>query len=181
MSGLVDLDPIYFADDSWTSRFNNWIQGHSQTDRFAGANAAAVEVISRRRDLGLRMAINIPAYGLLLFLRDQHYKNAYERFAEAGDQAAPSLTRRSVDDALFPAPLNQRRLLRRHSTRRNWRPLLWRLLHCLEGGSCNHPRPHAGNRSQLLRHGVRATCGRRAAAGNRATPSWRLGQDLSRW
>jgi hypothetical protein len=108
MSGLVDLDPIYFAVDSWTSRFNNWIQGHSKTDQFAIANAAAVDVISRRRDLGLRMAVNIPAHGLLLFLRDRHYKNAYERVADAGDQAAPSATRRGVDDALFPAPLKPR-------------------------------------------------------------------------
>jgi len=102
---LVDLDPIYFADDSWTVRFNSWIQGHSRTDTFAAANAAAVDVISRRRDLGLRMAVNIPAHGLLLFLRDRRYKNAYEGAAAAGDQAMPSPTRRSVDAALFPAPL----------------------------------------------------------------------------
>jgi hypothetical protein len=105
MDRLVDLDPVYFGAGSWTDRFERWIRQHSATDTFAGANAAAVEVISKRRDLGLRMAINIPAHGLLLFLRDAHYKNAYERSADAGDQAAPSPTRRRVDTALFPAPL----------------------------------------------------------------------------
>ena len=108
MSGLVDLDPIYFAIGSWTTRFTNWLHQHSQADTFAGANATAVDVISGRRDLGLRMAVNIPAHALLLFLRDKHYKNAYERLAEAGDSSGPSPTRQSVDDALFPVPLQPR-------------------------------------------------------------------------
>lgn len=108
MSGLVDLDPIYFAVGSWTSRFTNWLQQHSKADTFADANATAVDVISARRDLGLRMAVNIPAHALLLFLRDKRYKNAYERSAEAGDPSSPSPTRQIVDDALFPAPLQPR-------------------------------------------------------------------------
>ena len=108
MSGLVDLDSIYFAVESWTSRFNKWIREQSRTDPFAEANSAAVDVIARRRDLGLRMAINVPAHGLLLFLRDARYKNAYERVSDAGDTAGPSATRRKVDGALFPAPLEPR-------------------------------------------------------------------------
>jgi hypothetical protein len=105
MGGLVDLDDIYFAADSWTGRLDRWIQQHSATDTFAAANATAVDVVASRRDLGLRMAVNIPAYALLLFLREGHYKNAYERWVEAGDKAAPSPTRCTVDDALFPPPL----------------------------------------------------------------------------
>jgi hypothetical protein len=105
MGRLTDLDPIYFGGGSWQDRFDRWIEQHSKNDTFAGANSTAIEVISKRRDLGLRMAINIPAYGLLSFLRDRQYKNAYERTSEAGDDAAPSPTRRLVDDALFRAPL----------------------------------------------------------------------------
>jgi hypothetical protein len=101
---LVDLDPIYFADESWSERFKHWLERHAADETFAGANATAVEVISRRRDLGLRMAVNIAAHALLLFLRDGRYKNAYERRAEMGDAAAPSATRIAVDTALFPPP-----------------------------------------------------------------------------
>jgi len=105
MGSLVNLDPIYFATASWASRFTDWIRQHAGTDTFADANAAALDVISSRPDIGLRMAVNIPAHALLLFLRDGRYKNAYEQPTEAGEPTSPSPTRQRVDAALFPPPL----------------------------------------------------------------------------
>ena len=81
MPSLVDLDPIYFADESWSERFKHWLERHAADETFAGANATAVDVISRRRDLGLRMAVNIAAHALLLFLRDGRYKKGRWSFA----------------------------------------------------------------------------------------------------
>ncbi|MFN7983034.1 MAG: hypothetical protein U0Q11_14345 [Vicinamibacterales bacterium] len=104
MDGLADLDPIYFADVSWQERFERWLEHHVGDDRFAGANATAIEVIAHRRDLGLRMAVNIAPHALLLFLRDGAYKNAYERASEIGDASPPSATRTKVDGALFRDP-----------------------------------------------------------------------------
>ena len=101
---LEDLDPIYFANDPWAQRLTLWLQARADERTFLSADAEAVEFIARRRDLGLRMAVNIPAYALLLFLRDGRYKNAYERPPDAGTAAPPSETRQQVDAALFPAP-----------------------------------------------------------------------------
>ena len=104
MATLRDLDPIYFADERWAARLVKYLAQHSNEHAFLGANSDAVEVIAQRRDLGLRMGVNIPAHALLLFLRDGQYKNAYERRPDAGGSGAPSSTRRQVDAALFPLP-----------------------------------------------------------------------------
>jgi hypothetical protein len=104
---LQDLDAIYFADRSWQERLDGWVAARTRDTSFLPANATAVEVISRRPDLGLRMAVNIPAHALLLFLRDDRYLNGYQRAAVLGVANGPSATRRTVDAALFdgdPAP-----------------------------------------------------------------------------
>lgn len=104
MSRLEDLDSVYFSTRRWANRLTAYLERHSTQNAFLSANSDAVEVIARRRDLGLRMGVNMPAHALLLFLRDQRYKNAYERRPEAGSQGASSDTRRRVDAALFPPP-----------------------------------------------------------------------------
>lgn len=101
---LADLDDVYFADMPWAQRLERWLRGHLNDDQFLSANSEAVGVIARRRDLGLRMGVNIPAHQLLLFLRDGRYKNGYEIEPEAGERGGPSTTRQQVDGALFPAP-----------------------------------------------------------------------------
>ena len=100
---LEQLDSLYFAKESWADRLKGWLDQHADRP-FLSANADTVEVIARRRDMGLRMGVNIPAYALLLFLRDQRYKNAYERRPDAGGSGAPSSTRRQVD-AVRPSAL----------------------------------------------------------------------------
>lgn len=102
MPRLLDLDPIYFAAEPWNQRLTHWLGKHLSDRTFLPANAEAVDDIAKRRDLGLRMAVNIPAYALLLFLRQGRYKNAYERPPQIGQKAKPSETRRKVDKALFP-------------------------------------------------------------------------------
>ena len=104
MSSLEDLDPVYFSDLGWTHRLGDWLATRSEGRSFLSANADAVELIAQRRDLGLRMAVNIPAYALLCFLRESRYRNAYERPPDAGKKSGPSPTRREVDAALFPPP-----------------------------------------------------------------------------
>jgi len=102
---LVNLDALYFAPKPWPDRLRDWLQARPPAQTFIGADADAVDVISKRGDLGLRMAVNMPAYALLRFLHERQYKNAYERQADAGsDAGGPSATRREVDAALFPAP-----------------------------------------------------------------------------
>jgi len=104
MPTLLELDPVYFADEPWSKRLTRWLNNHLIERTFLGANSEAVDDIAKRRDLGLRMAVNIPAHALLLFLREGAYKNAYEREPQIGENAGPSETRRKVDAALFPAP-----------------------------------------------------------------------------
>jgi hypothetical protein len=101
---LIDLDPIYFADAVWPDRLQRWLDQHLAQRTFLGAHAAAVEDIAQRRDLGLRMAVNIPAHALLGFLREGRYRNAYERTPDIGYPTTPSPTRLEVDAALFPGP-----------------------------------------------------------------------------
>src|SRR5438034_3723337 len=101
---LEDLDPVYFAKQPWAARLKAWLERYVGARTFLSANAEAVDDIAKRRDLGLRMAVNIPAHALVLFLKDGRYKNAYERQPDAGQDHGPSKTRRRVDEALFPAP-----------------------------------------------------------------------------
>jgi hypothetical protein len=101
---LVDLDPVYFADEAWARRLARWLANNVRARTFLDANAEAVDDIAKRRDLGLRMAVNIPAYALLLFLKQGQYKNAYERAPRIGKETKPSETRLTVDRALFPTP-----------------------------------------------------------------------------
>jgi len=106
---LLDLDPIYFADEPWSSRLTRWLTKYVADRTFLRAHDSAVHDIAKRPDLGLRMAVNIPARALLLFLREGRYRNTYERPADIGQKdAAPSKTRREVDAALFPSPMSPR-------------------------------------------------------------------------
>lgn len=101
MPRLQDLDPVYFADLPWPIRLDTWVASRVKDSTFVPANSTAIEVIAGRRDLGLRMAVNLPAHALLLFLRDRRYMNAYERSPLAGHASGPSQTRQRVDAALF--------------------------------------------------------------------------------
>ena len=101
---LRDLDPLYFSDKPWADRLKDWLLQRAPSQTFIGADAHAVEAISQRPDIGLRMAVNMPPHALLRFLHERRYRNAYERKARAGsNKGGPSDTRREVDEALFPA------------------------------------------------------------------------------
>jgi hypothetical protein len=102
-SKLQKLDRLYFSQKPWAERLEAWLRKHASARTFIGADAQAVEVISKRRDLGLRMSVNIPPHALLLFFNDGRYKNGYELKPRAGSgEGGPSATRRRVDAALFP-------------------------------------------------------------------------------
>lgn len=101
---LKDLDPLYFSDESWEVRLKDWLVQRAPSQTFISADAHAVQTFSQRPDIGLRMAVNMPPYGLLRFLREGRYRNGYELKVRIGSsKGRPSDTRRAVDDALFPS------------------------------------------------------------------------------
>jgi hypothetical protein len=103
------FDPIIFPKRmSWRRRVSAWIsreQPKSQNP-FLNGNTEAITDILNSSEIGLRMVVNIPADALLSFLREQRYKNAYERPVVAGgsgDKRQPrdaSDTRRKVEEIL---------------------------------------------------------------------------------
>jgi len=101
---LQDLDPLYFSDKPWADRLKDWLAQRASSQTFISADAHAVEAISQRPDIGLRMAVNMPPHALLRFLHEGRYKNGYELPARAGSgKGSTSDTRREVDAALFPS------------------------------------------------------------------------------
>jgi hypothetical protein len=78
-----DLDPIYFADQSWSQRLLLWLKNSApQEKRFVAANEENVTTSILTGNTALRMVVNIPAVALLRFLESGKYKNTYEVKAE---------------------------------------------------------------------------------------------------
>lgn len=103
------FDPIYFPRRaSWKRRVSAWLDREEsrEANPHLEANVEAIANVLQSDEIGLRMVVNVPASGLLGFIRDKKYKNAYERPVVAGSAGAekkrePSATRMEVDSLLF--------------------------------------------------------------------------------
>lgn len=104
------FDPIHFPRRaSWKRRVSAWLDREEkrETNPHLEANAETIANLLGSDEIGLRMVVNVPASGLLGFIRDNKYKNAYERPVVAGGPATaeksrePSGTRKEVDALLL--------------------------------------------------------------------------------
>ncbi|TWD83074.1 hypothetical protein FB561_4229 [Kribbella amoyensis] len=96
------FDQTYFSADDWSDRVDRWIAKHRAG--FSGGNAKVVRDVLRDLETGLRMVVNITAFSLHIVLRDNAYKNLYDRPAIGGRPREPSPMRKRVDDALGLGP-----------------------------------------------------------------------------
>jgi hypothetical protein len=96
------FDQTYFSASAWAERVDRWIDEHE--DGFSGGNAKVVRDVLRDLETGLRMVVNITAFSLYIVLRDNAYKNLYERPAIGGEPREPSETRKHVDQMLDLGP-----------------------------------------------------------------------------
>ncbi len=94
-----------FQPMSWAERVEAWLNYRPPLEQeFLSADRDAIRRCVGHGESGLRMVVNIPADGLLGFLADGRYKNAYELPFVAGSQRQPSATRREVDELVQLEP-----------------------------------------------------------------------------
>jgi hypothetical protein len=94
-----------FQPMSWADRVKAWLQYRPSLEQeFLSANRDAIRRCVGHGESGLRMVVNIPADGLLGFLADGRYKNAYELPFVAGAERQPSTTRQQVDKLIQLVP-----------------------------------------------------------------------------
>ena len=96
---LTSLDPVYFADRTWTDRLGMW-QSRAGVSGFSIGNERVVENALSESDAGLRAVVNIGAAALLELLSDEPYRNAYNLPLIGGAAKTPSAERLKVDDML---------------------------------------------------------------------------------
>lgn len=94
-----------FQPMSWADRVKAWLHYRPSLEQeFLSANRDAIRRCVGHGESGLRMVVNIPADGLLRFLADGRYKNAYELPFVAGAERQPSTTRQQVDKLVHLVP-----------------------------------------------------------------------------
>jgi hypothetical protein len=93
-----ELDPVYFSDEPWGARVQNWLAGKDES--FLEGNHRLVRQIMENEESGLRMVVNISAEALLSFLAAHRYYNLYENPVIGGARREPSEERRRVDELL---------------------------------------------------------------------------------
>ena len=93
-----ELDPVYFSDDQWGVRVQNWLAGNNES--FLEGNHQLVRQIMENQESGLRMVVNISADALLSFLAARRYHNLYENPVIGGVRRSPSKEREEVDQLL---------------------------------------------------------------------------------
>lgn len=93
------FDQTYFNASPWSERVAEWVTDNEDVG-FAGGNARVVRQVLEDDENGLRTVVNITAFSLYIVLRDNAYKNLYERPAIGGVPREPCEVRERVDKAL---------------------------------------------------------------------------------